>query len=58
MLTNNVISFEQVGPEAESANHWATQTLQYNKTSMTRTPMARLLWMIQTRFWVPTKFFQ
>ena len=30
----------------------------YSRTSMARTPMARLPWLIRTRFWVPTKFFR
>ena len=28
---------------------------QYSRTSIARTPMARLPWLIRTRFWVPTK---
>ena len=27
-------------------------------TPIARTPMARLPWLIRTRFWVPTKFFR
>ena len=34
------------------------QTLIYSQTSIARTPMARLPWLIRTRFWVPTKFFR
>ena len=30
---------------------------QYSKPSMTRTPMARLSWLIRPRFLVPGKFF-
>ena len=30
----------------------------YSRTSMARTPMARLPWLIRTRFWVRTKFFR
>ena len=30
----------------------------YSKTSKTQTLMARLPWMIQTRFWGPTRFFR
>ena len=30
----------------------------YSRTSIARTPMARLPWLIQTRFWGPTKFFR
>ena len=30
----------------------------YSRTSMARTPMARLPWLIQTRFRVPMKFFR
>ena len=32
--------------------------LTYSRPSMARTPMARLPWLIRTRFWVPTKFFR
>ena len=28
-----------------------------SKTSMTRTPMAHLPWLVRSRFWVPRKFF-
>ena len=31
---------------------------QYSRTLMARTPMARLSWLIRTRFLVPTKFFR
>ena len=31
---------------------------QYSRSSMARTPMARLPWLIRTRFWAPTKFFR
>ena len=30
----------------------------YSRTSMARTPMARLPWLFRTRFWVPTKLFR
>ena len=30
----------------------------YSRTSIARTPMARLPWLIRTHFWVPTKFFR
>ena len=30
----------------------------YSKISRTQTPMARLPWLIRTRFWDPTKFFR
>ena len=30
----------------------------YSRTSMARTPMAPLPWLIRTHFWVPTKFFR
>ena len=29
----------------------------YSRASIARTPMARLLWLIRTHFWVPTNFF-
>ena len=32
--------------------------IQYSQTSIARTPIARLPWLIRTRFWVPTKFFR
>ena len=36
----------------------STAKIYYSRTSIGRTPMARLPWLIRTRFWVPTKFFK
>ena len=33
------------------------QSVRYSWTSVARTPMARLPWLIRIHFWVPTKFF-
>ena len=33
-------------------------TFIYSRTSIARTPMACLPWLIRTQFWVPTKFFR
>ena len=30
----------------------------YRRTSIARTPMARLPWLIRTHFWLPSKFFR
>ena len=35
-----------------TCNNWTT----CSRTSIARTPMARLPWLIQTRFWTPMKF--
>ena len=35
-----------------------SRKIQYSRTSVARTPMARLPWLIRTRFWVPTKCFR
>ena len=35
-----------------------SEFVDYSRTSIARTPMARLPWLIQTRFRVPTKFFR
>ena len=32
--------------------------VKYSRTSIALIPMARLPWLIRTRFWVPTKFFR
>ena len=56
----SVISNKEFKPDIISRIAQATSDLYkiiYNITSMARTRMARLPWMIRTRFRVPRKFF-
>ena len=55
----NIPIFKNTDENTRWKYQWCSQqnsnyTL-YSRTSMARTPMARLPWLIRTRFWVPTK---
>ena len=46
-------------PNADIRASWIVLLApKYSRPSIARTPMARLPWLIRTRFWVPTKFFR